>query len=172
MYIPEDSPPPVRENDPTDWGTFDSKTQFETGDFLFRKAQMSGSDIDTLMNLWSDSGVTSPFQNHKDLYDRIDSSTVGDAPWTDITITYNGDLPEGNAEAPEWMTQEYQAWFRDPVQILRNMVSNPDFRDEFDYTPYQEYDNQGKHRYKDLMSGDWAWRQAVRPQNFSLYILS
>lgn len=118
--------------------------------------------MDALMKLWSDSGAAPPFHNHADLYDRIDSSSVGDAPWTDFTVSYDGDIPEGESEPPEWMTQEYQVWFRDPVQLMRNLVANPDFKNEFDYTPYQEYDQQGKHRYQDLMSGDWAWRQAVR----------
>lgn len=122
---------------------------------------MSGGDIDTLMKLWSDSGATSPFRSHDDLYNRIDSSAVGEAPWADFTVSYGGAPPEDGSEPPEWMSQEYQAWFRDPVQLIRNLVANPDFKDEFDYAPYQEYDLQGKHRYQDLMSGDWAWRQAV-----------
>lgn len=160
VYIPEESlPPPLEhDNDPDDWGTFDSKHQFETGDFLFRKDQMSGGNIDTLMNLWSDSGATAPFRNHDDLYNRIDASSVGEAPWDDFTLSYNGELPE---EHPEWMTQEYQGWFRDPVQLIRNLVANPDFKDEFDYVPYHEYDAQEKHRFHNFMSGDWAWREAV-----------
>lgn len=166
IYIPEESlpPPPEHDNDPDDWGTFNSRNQFETGDFLFRKNQMSGGDIDTLMNLWSDSGATAPFQNHDDLYSRIDAASVGEAPWDDFTLSYNGELrvPEGDAEPPEWMTQEYQGWFRDPVQLIRNLVANPDFKDEFDYVPYHEYDKHNKHRFHDFMSGDWAWREAVR----------
>lgn len=125
---------------------------------------MSGGDIDTLMKLWADSGVAPPFRNHNDLYDRIDASDVGEAPWDEFTLSYDGHIPgdESESEAPEWMTQEYQAWFRDPVKLIRNLVANPDFKDEFDYTPYQEYDEHGQHRFQDLMSGDWAWRQAVR----------
>ncbi|KAF7982136.1 hypothetical protein HWV62_29873 [Athelia sp. TMB] len=159
VYIPDDSPPPLEPDNADDWGTFDNKIQFETGDFLFRKNQMSGGDIDTLMKLWSDSGATAPFQNHADLYNRIDSSTVGEAPWTDFSLAYDGKLPR-KSEPPEWMTQEYQAWFRDPVQLIRNLVANPDFKDEFDYVPYHEYDENNKHRFQDFMSGDWAWRQA------------
>lgn len=164
VYIPEEGslPPPFEHNkDPNDWGTFESKNQFETGDFLFRKNQMSGGDIDTLMHLWSDSGASAPFRNHDDLYNRIDTSSVGDAPWDNFTLSYDGELPDGDSEHPEWMTQEYQAWFRDPVQLIRNLVANPDFKDEFDYVPYHEYDAQEKHRFHNFMSGDWAWREAV-----------
>lgn len=163
VYIPVDSAPPPLEHDggPDNWGTFDNKTQFETGEFLYRKNQMSGGDIDTLMKLWSGSGAPAPFRNHADLYGRIDSSAVGEVPWSDFTLSYDGELPGGDSEPPEWMEQEYQAWYRDPVELVRNLVANPDFKDEFDYVPYHEYDEHGKHRFQDFMSGDWAWRQAV-----------
>jgi hypothetical protein len=61
-----------------------------------------------------------------------------------------------------WMTSEYDVWFRDPHSVFRNLLSNPDFNGEFDYAPYQEYDASGNHRFQDLMSGNWAWKQAVR----------
>jgi hypothetical protein len=41
------------------------------------------------------------------------------------------------------------------------MLSNPDFDDEFDCTPYHEYDTDGNHRFHNFMSGDWVWEQAV-----------
>ncbi|KAF7965204.1 hypothetical protein HWV62_45085 [Athelia sp. TMB] len=161
VYIPKDSPPPpLEESDPEDWGTFDNQQQFKTGEFLFRKNQMSGGDIDTLMKLWSESGATAPFQNHSDLYDRIDASTVGEARWDSFSVKYDGPPVKPGHETPDWMLQEYEAWSRDPVQLIRNLVANPDFADEFDYTPYHEYDHQGTHRFQDFMSGDWAWREA------------
>lgn len=52
-------------------------------------------------------------------------------------------------------------WYRDPLDVLRSMIANPDFAEEFDYTPYHEYIN-GVHQFHDFMSGDWAWKQAVR----------
>ena len=43
-----------------------------------------------------------------------------------------------------------------------NMLQNPDFANSFDYAPLREYDENGNCRYKNFMSGDWAWKQAVR----------
>jgi hypothetical protein len=52
-----------------------------------------------------------------------------------------------------------------PCQTLRllvhNILSNPDFKDMFDTSPYQEYDMNDNHRYHDFLSGNWAWRHAV-----------
>jgi hypothetical protein len=36
------------------------------------------------------------------------------------------------------------------------MLSNPDFKDGFDYVPLQEYDMDGNHHYQHFMSGNWA----------------
>lgn len=58
-------------------------------------------------------------------------------------------------------TAEYDGWFRDPRKLIRNIVANRGFDREFDYMPYQEYDINGQHRFHDLFSGNWCWRQAV-----------
>src|SRR5882724_11759961 len=41
------------------------------------------------------------------------------------------------------------------------LITNPDFKDGFDYATYQEHDINGSHHYHNLMSENWAWRQAV-----------
>ena len=60
---------------------------------------MSEGDTDTLLNLinalLASHGNTAPFWDHLDLHAKIDAMTVGDAPWNNITLHYNGPLPEG-----------------------------------------------------------------------------
>ena len=165
-YISTDLPPPPRESDcePDDWYPYQGRIEFEVADFLYRRNQMSASDIDTLLNLWGAStaaqGGTPPFQNHRDLYDTIDSTPLGDIPWESFSLRFNGDRREG--QDLSWMDTDYDFWFRDPRQLVHNIISNPDFKDGFDYAPYQEHDINGSRRYHNLMSANWAWRQAVR----------
>ena len=59
------------------------------------------------------------------------------------------------------MSVEYDVWFWDPLGLVHKILSNPDFRDEIDYAPVQEYSSNGVHRYQNFMSGNWAWKQAV-----------
>jgi hypothetical protein len=59
------------------------------------------------------------------------------------------------------MTADYTIWYRDPRQLFRFMLQNPDFATAFDYTPLHQYDENGNRQYQNFMSGDWAWRQAV-----------
>ena len=40
------------------------------------------------------------------------------------------------------------------------MIPNPEFKGQFDYAPYREFED-GTRRWTDVMSGNWAWKQAV-----------
>ena len=93
------------------------------------------------------------------MYNTIDSTPLGDLPWESFSLAYNGDVPEG--DPPLWMSSEYDVWFRDPRGLVHNILSNPDFEGEIDYAPVQEYSSNGVHRFRDFMSGNWAWKQAV-----------
>ncbi|KAG1847045.1 hypothetical protein F4604DRAFT_1884073 [Suillus subluteus] len=151
--IPSNTLPPPRPSDrgPDDWTPYANRVDFEVADFLYRRNQMSGGDIDFIFNMWATSlaahGEIPPFTNHVDMYNVIDSTPLGDVPWQSFTSEYNGTLSEDD--------------FRDPRLLVQNILSNPDFKDEFDYAPLQEYDtSNGVHRFQDFMSGDWCWKQA------------
>ena len=60
------------------------------------------------------------------------------------------------------MDRTYEVYFRDPRELFLNMLANPMFAEDFDYTPMQQFDINGSRRYENFMSGDWAWKQAVR----------
>ena len=59
------------------------------------------------------------------------------------------------------MENEYEIWFRDPRLLFKNMLANSEFAGIFDYSPYRQFDDKGNHWYEHLMSGNWAWMQAV-----------
>ncbi|KAH9162301.1 hypothetical protein EDB89DRAFT_2079825 [Lactarius sanguifluus] len=97
------------------------------------------------------------FDSRDSLYATIDATPFGDAVWQGFSLSYNGPRPD---DTPEWMTTTYDVWHRDARQLLHNMLANPDFDDEFDYVPFHEFDAQKRRRWRDFMSGDWAWKEA------------
>ena len=121
---------------------------------------MSQGNIDILMELWAstDADGQAPFQDHQEMLATIDAINGSDAPWQSFTAKYAGTKPPGNA--PDWMLKEYTVFFRNPLAVVRGMISNPDFKGQFDYAPYMEFED-GKQRWTDVMSGKWAWKQAV-----------
>ncbi|KAH7905400.1 hypothetical protein BJ138DRAFT_1138291 [Hygrophoropsis aurantiaca] len=58
------------------------------------------------------------------------------------------------------MHAEYGVWFRNPRELLRNQLSNPDLDGEFDYTPQRVYTEDNKWLWSDFMTGNWSWKQA------------
>lgn len=124
---------------------------------------MSGGRLNELMQLWAATlppGSNPPFASSSDLYNAIDSIGQGEVVWQCFIVSYTGPRPADNV--PPWMNAEYEVWYRCPREILRNQIGNPDFANKMDYTPKREYNDRNKRQYKDFMSGNWAWRQAVR----------
>ncbi|EIW83868.1 hypothetical protein CONPUDRAFT_119271 [Coniophora puteana RWD-64-598 SS2] len=162
---PTQTPPDTpAHQQPDDWSPFESRLAFETADFVFRDVQMSARHINILCRLWALSLVkhhdNPPFLSHKQVYDTIDASTLGEVPWQTFSVTYNGPKPVRNA--PPWMSAGYDVWFRDPHQVVKNILARPDFKDEIDFSPYRDYDKDGVRQYENLFSGDWAWEQATK----------
>ena len=88
-YLPPGTfPPPYAlpgDNDvaQNDWDPFYNRTQFKITDFLYRRNQMPGMQVDVLFNLWvasGDNGTESPFSSHNDLYETINAIQLGNVP--------------------------------------------------------------------------------------------
>ncbi|KAG1796311.1 uncharacterized protein HD556DRAFT_1467804 [Suillus plorans] len=163
MFLPPGSvPEPLSEKTPDDWTPFRNRTEFETAEFFFIENQTPATQINRLLDLWA-STLTKhndrpPFADYRDLYKTIDNIPVGDVKWQSFSAQYTGARPD---VAPPWMDQTFDVWYRDPHQVVRNMLGNPDYVQEFDYRPYREFSTDGDVRqWKDFMSGDWAWNQA------------
>lgn len=124
---------------------------------------MSAGNINIVLKLWEASLAIhqdhAPFRNHAHLYKTIDAIPYGEIPWKSLTLTHP-DIDLEGSKFP-WMEERHIVWYRDLMQVLQELISNPDFRGEFDYVPYHDYNSNG-HQFQDFMSGNWAWRQAVR----------
>ena len=131
---------------------------------------MSANSIDTLSQLLRASllahgvqpGDINLFERNDNLLATIDSTLVGDVPWQGISMSYDGPqaLRHGQVDNPAWMTTSYDVWYRDTRQLIHNMLANQDFNGEFDYVPFREFDTKKRRRWRNFMSGDWAWKEA------------
>lgn len=156
-------PEPLSEKTANDWTPFHNCTKFETAEFFFIENQTPATQINRLLDLWA-STLTKhnnrpPFTDYHDLYKTIDNIPVGDVKWQPFSTQYAGERPD---VAPPWMDPTFNVWYRDPHQVVQNMLGNPNYTQEFDYCPYREFSTDGNVRqWKDFMSGDWAWDQAI-----------
>ena len=124
---------------------------------------MSAGRINELMGLWAASNVklggSAPFKNCLDMYRTIDNVALGDIPWKSFKLCYEGEMHP--TESPSWMTDHHTIWYRDPNEVVKNLLANPDFVGEMKLGPHRDYDAAGQRQYSDFLSGDWSWAQAV-----------
>ena len=110
-------------------------------------------------------GGDAPWKNAAELYGTIDDIQHGDSPWKVYNVRYNGPLPQGTP--PKWMTQTYELCMHNSRQVLHHQLSTSDFKDKINMTPYQQFDKTGQRSWSNLMSADWAWKQAVGKKSSS-----
>jgi hypothetical protein len=103
---------------------------------------MPQDNINYLLELWGLSmmkhGNLGPYNNYQQLYNAIDGVKLGDAPWKCFKTA-----DDPSPDAPDWAQQEYEIWYRDPDQVIQNVLDNPYFYGEFDPIPYVELDRNG-----------------------------
>ncbi|KAG1854005.1 hypothetical protein F4604DRAFT_1686194 [Suillus subluteus] len=159
-------PPPSKSLD--DWTPYWDCIEFETAEFLYTCNQMSAGDINVLLDLWAATLLKHndkpPFADYHNLYKTIDSASVGNVKWQSFQVKYMEEKPAYNV--PPWMNESHDIWYRDPHEVIRNMLGNLDYTAEMNYQPYHEFlINNDKHQWQDFMSSDWAWNQADKLSN-------
>jgi Plavaka transposase len=165
------SPPPPRH--PIDatrsnpWSPFTDYLAFEFADYHFTEVQNSESRIDRALHFWLASTIGAggdaddvPWRSAKGVYRTIDAIKEGSVPWKTATFHYTGPLPSGNP--PKWMVESYDLCFRDLRDVLLDQIASPDLQGHFDYVPYMQFNQKRDRVWSNLMSGAWAWQEAVR----------
>ncbi|TFK60533.1 hypothetical protein BDN72DRAFT_939822 [Pluteus cervinus] len=158
-----DEPPVPNPVGTEDFYPFDKEAALRLALFIFKRTQMSAGSADELMNIMKSyyEDEPPPFKGARELYDTIDAIPVGGVPWQEATAKYDGPLPP---DAPSWMTETYRFYFRDPLHVMEEQLGNPEFAKHIDYAPKKMYIKRKrgtKRRFRDLMSGTWAWDQAT-----------
>ena len=60
------------------------------------------------------------------------------------------------------MTEEYVLITHNIRHLLYEQIACTDFDGHWDYAPFMEFDRSGNRVWTNIMSGDWATKQAVR----------
>ncbi|KAF6755243.1 hypothetical protein DFP72DRAFT_811830 [Ephemerocybe angulata] len=166
---PQARPPIWKELDPSNpWTPFADRLGFEFCHHHYADAQSSAAKINKGLDFWVAAKIqalqsgecdslNAEWNSAKEMYETIDKIQHGGAPFRTVKVRYAGPLPEN---PPSWMTQEYELCYRDSRQVLHNQLATADFASDFDPAPYRQYQGNGERIWSNLMSGEWAWRQA------------
>ena len=160
-------PPPNIPLDATEdnpWHPFEDRLAFDWAHYHFVELQSSEREINKGLDLWlaatlKAGGETSlPWSSAAEMYATIDAIQEGDSPFQTIQFKYSGPLPPN---PPCWMTETYELCTRDSRTLLHHQLATTDFADKFNYKPYRQFNHKGDRVWSNLMSGDWAWKEAV-----------
>jgi hypothetical protein len=69
------------------------------------------------------------------------------------------------------MTATYELCVRDSRAVLHEQLANPNFRNSFDSAPYWQFTSSGERIFSNVLSGDWAYRQAVSQLSYCCFNL-
>ncbi|KAJ2915204.1 hypothetical protein MD484_g5208, partial [Candolleomyces efflorescens] len=58
------------------------------------------------------------------------------------------------------MTSRFELCVRDTRAVIHDQLANPEFRDSFNSAPYRQFTSSGDRIFSNLLSADWAHRQA------------
>jgi hypothetical protein len=133
-------------------------------ELLYTKAKMSQAVTDELMTVFNsiiakkDPDAEVPFSDVRNLLATIDAIDLGDAPWIKRMVGYNHPV---TPQSPSWQRRQWEVYYRNPDQVIANILANPDFDGLIDYQPFKEFSANGTRRYNEFMSGLFCWEQAV-----------
>jgi Plavaka transposase len=100
------------------------------------------------------------------MYANIDAIQQGSNPWRTMLFRYQGKLL-GNTL--KWTTQSYELVTRDIRSVLHTQIGCTAFKGHWDYVPFMEFDGGGDRVWTNIMSGEWAAKEAVRVPLLSLF---
>ena len=154
------------DHDLHDWTPFEDRLTFDWAHYHYVTLQSSAANIVEGLNLWSatafkyGSVAGAPWMTVKKLYATIDTIQTGSLPLQTYKFNYAGPKP---STPPRWMEQTYELNTRNVLAIAQEQLATLAFKEQFDYVPYQEFNSKGEHVWSNLMSGLWAFQQAVCP---------
>ena len=159
--LPPFAPPAPEAAATTSFEPFNSRVDFEFAYFHFSEAKSSEAATNRALDIWAASlleyGGDIPWKDAKELWATIDEIQQGDCPWKTYTVHYSGPLPNN---APAWMLEDFELCFRDSKKLLQQQLQS-DFKGQFHRSPYLQFNAEGERVWSNMMSGDWAYTQAV-----------
>ncbi|KAF8531956.1 hypothetical protein JB92DRAFT_3080788 [Gautieria morchelliformis] len=107
---------------------------------------MSFNHMDKLLKL----PITS-FTDKRTLLNKVDTLPTGGPEFLCETIMVHGDVRDANGE---YMTEELELFYRDPVECIHELMGNPAFCDSLHYVPEHVFEDKKRteHIYNEMQS--------------------
>ncbi|KAH9848078.1 hypothetical protein C2E23DRAFT_940922 [Lenzites betulinus] len=163
-FLPPNQPPEPLPDD-INWSPFPDRPSFEFAELMFEEAQLSRGKIDHVLRIWAAKHVADGhaqygaiFTDFDELLQTIDQIDYGPETWRTFAVRYDGVV---DRNSPPWKREVFFIHARNSLHVAEALASSPDFKGRFDVAPFEEYTGPACRRVSNLMSGRWAYKQAI-----------
>ncbi|RDB24482.1 hypothetical protein Hypma_008517 [Hypsizygus marmoreus] len=147
-------------------GPFESEDEWELAKWLIKNVGHNQADL--FLKLPIIQQRVDPTFTTKDKFLGAIDSLPGGVGWNLHNIHLKGDIVN---EDGDFLTEDLELWWRDPVECIRELMGNPIFRDVMRFTPEQLFeDSGGKEKIVDEMwTAGWWWKiQELLPEGATI----
>ncbi|KAI0365599.1 hypothetical protein BV20DRAFT_1038871 [Pilatotrama ljubarskyi] len=162
-FIPVNQPPEPLPDD-INWSPLADRPSYKYAKVTFEQAGLSKGIINQLLRITAAKHVVDGMPDYQPIYTQyedinktIDVIPYGPSTWKAYSVRYHSNV---NAQSASWKRVVYFVYTRNTLCVAEALAGSPDFKDKFDVVPFEEYMGPGCRRVCNLMSGQWAYRQA------------
>jgi hypothetical protein len=110
---------------------------------------------------WKNKKANLSFHNNRAFLQKVDQLPTG-PDWTCKIVTAVGNRVDENNEL---MSEDLELWIRDPVECIKELMSNPAFREHMAYAPERVYgSSEGTEEsriFDEMWTAEWRWEIQV-----------
>lgn len=100
------------------------------------------------------------FTSHYTLYNRI-NTLPGGPEWQKDTVTIYSNRRNRRGKQ---LQEKLEVWFRDPVEVIKDLLAQPAFADLLVFEPRETYldETRSERAFHEMWTGDWWINLQVR----------
>ncbi|KAJ7131790.1 hypothetical protein C8R43DRAFT_895475 [Mycena crocata] len=144
----------------TEFSPFKDDEEWDLAKWLSKNVSQTATDEYLALPIVNDTQnkkVHLSFHNNRAFLKKIDQLPTG-PDWTCKIVTAAGNRLDENGEL---MKEELELWMRDPVECIKELMSNPAFRDHMAYAPERVYGTkegrEDSRIFDEMWTAEWWW---------------
>ncbi|KAI0071637.1 hypothetical protein K474DRAFT_1712310 [Panus rudis PR-1116 ss-1] len=137
------------------WAPFQSEDEWDLVSWMGRN--LGHNQIEEFLKLRTVQGCDLSVGSKYTFFQKVDALPVTQN-WLYTDVKVVGDL-KGEDGKP--MTERLELWRRDPLECVRELIGNPEFRESMKYTPEKVFADMGQNVriYDEMWTGEWWWHK-------------
>ncbi|KAI0070500.1 hypothetical protein K474DRAFT_1608585 [Panus rudis PR-1116 ss-1] len=135
------------------WAPFEDKAEWDLAYWMGRN--LGHNQIEEFLKLRKIQTCDLSVASSYGFFQKVDSLPDSQR-WIYDDVTVVGDRP---GEDKMLMTERLELWRRDPVECIRELIGNPEFREVMAYSPQKVFTDMGRkvRMYDEMWMGHWWW---------------